>query len=300
MKFLLDHPISQAGSPAELADPQAMIAVVQAAEAAGFDGIGFTDHPAPSRRWLDRGGHPTLDPLAALAFCAAVTTRIRLVTYLLVLPYRSPLTVAKAIATVDRLSAGRMSLAVGAGYLRSEFAAVGADFDDRGAVLDGALDVLDGVWAEPGAGDETDVVSLPAPVQLPRPPVWVGGNSAASRDRAARRCDGWAPMLVGAGLARTTRTAALDSPQALAAAVDDLRRRAADAGHDPASLDVVVSVPGLGRDGAPLAETVDRAAALAEAGATWLVLAPPTGPVTACVEAVAAYGAQLIPALRDA
>ena len=78
--------------------------VAAAAEAAGFQGLAFTEHPAPGTRWLDAGGHQTLDPFAALPFAAAATSRIRLLTYLCVLPYRNPLVTAKAAATVDKLS----------------------------------------------------------------------------------------------------------------------------------------------------------------------------------------------------
>src|SRR5215204_4015316 len=98
------------------AEPESIVHLVQALERAGFDGLGFTDHPAPSRKWLATGGHPSYDPFAALAFCAAVTSRIRLMTYLAVLPYRNPMLMAKSVATVDRLSGGRLTLVVGSGY----------------------------------------------------------------------------------------------------------------------------------------------------------------------------------------
>jgi alkanesulfonate monooxygenase SsuD/methylene tetrahydromethanopterin reductase-like flavin-dependent oxidoreductase (luciferase family) len=87
----------------------------QTAEAAGFDGIAFTDHPAPSDRWLQAGGHDALDPFAALAFIAAVTERIRLIPNIVVLPYRNPFIVAKSIATIDALSNGRFTLSAGVG-----------------------------------------------------------------------------------------------------------------------------------------------------------------------------------------
>ena len=85
----------------------------RAAEEAGFDGIGFTDHPAPTHRWLAAGGHDALDPFAALAFAAAVTERLLLIPNVVVLPYRNPFLVAKSAATIDALSGGRFVLAVG-------------------------------------------------------------------------------------------------------------------------------------------------------------------------------------------
>ena len=84
----------------EAAEPLAIVATVQAAERAGFDMVGYTDHPAPSKKWLSSGGHPTYDPFGALCFVAGVTTKIRLMTYLAVLPYRNPLLLAKSVATV--------------------------------------------------------------------------------------------------------------------------------------------------------------------------------------------------------
>ena len=101
------------------------------AEAAGFSGIAFTDHPAPSHKWLTAGGHDALDPFAALSFVAGVTRRIRLIPNIVVLPYRNPFLVAKAAATIDAVSGGRFTLSVAAGYLRSEYRALGVDFERR-------------------------------------------------------------------------------------------------------------------------------------------------------------------------
>ena len=102
-----------------------------AAEAAGFHGFGFTDHPAPTERWLQAGGHDALDPFVAMGFAAARTTTVRLIPNVVVLPYRNPFVVAKSGATLDLLSEGRFTLAVGVGYLKREFAALGVEFDER-------------------------------------------------------------------------------------------------------------------------------------------------------------------------
>src|SRR6266702_8502534 len=80
--------------------------------------ISFSEHPAPSHKWLNAGGHESLDQTSALAFCAAVTSRLRLMTYLLVLPYHNPFLAAKALSTVDVLSGGRLTVVAGTGYLR--------------------------------------------------------------------------------------------------------------------------------------------------------------------------------------
>src|SRR5207253_2478527 len=113
------------------------------AEASGFDAIGFTEHPAPSPDWLFGAyGHASLDPFAALSYCAAVTSQLRLLTYLAVLPYRHPFVTAKAATTVDRLSNGRLVLGVGAGYLRDEFDALAAPFEGRTDRLEDAVSAL--------------------------------------------------------------------------------------------------------------------------------------------------------------
>ena len=101
---LLPHPYNP-----ELTTKAALTRFCEVAEAAGFAGIGFTDHPAPTHKWLHAGGHDALDPFTALSFCAAVTDRLRLIPNILVLPYRNPFLVAKAAATLDALSGGRFT-----------------------------------------------------------------------------------------------------------------------------------------------------------------------------------------------
>src|SRR3546814_20484640 len=112
---LAAHPASAA-----LPSKEAITRFAQTAEAAGFDGIGFTDHPAPTDRWLKAGGHEALDPFVALTFVAAVTERIRLIPNICVLPYRNPFIVAKSIATQCMLYDERFTLAAGTAYLRGE------------------------------------------------------------------------------------------------------------------------------------------------------------------------------------
>src|SRR3546814_12270174 len=116
-----------------------MIRGVKAAEQHGYDAVAFTEHPAPSLKWLEAGGHQSLDLTSALSFCAAVTERVRLMTYLMVLPYHTPFVAAKALATVDRLSAGRVTVVAGSGNLRSEFLALNVDRAVRHRILDKGL-----------------------------------------------------------------------------------------------------------------------------------------------------------------
>ena len=146
MKFAFTHPMHSHPYNPELAGGAGVAAVAVAAQAAGFGGFGFTDHPAPTQKWLEAGGHDALDPFVAMGFAAAHTTTLRLIPNVVVLPYRNPFVVAKAGATLDLLSGGRFTLAVGVGYLKREFAALGVDFDERGALVEEALQVIRAVW----------------------------------------------------------------------------------------------------------------------------------------------------------
>ena len=156
------------------------------------------------------GGHDALDPLAALAFCAAVTDRLRLIPNILVLPYRNPFLVAKAGATLDALSGGRFTLAVATGYLRGEYHALGVDFDQRNALFDEAIEVILGVWTENDFAHQGTTFTAKGqtanPKPDPLPPIWIGGNSRLSRQRVARYGQGWNPFPAPRSLARTTKS----------------------------------------------------------------------------------------------
>src|SRR6201987_4463645 len=146
MHFTITHPMHRHPYNPELVSGDGIVAVAVAAETAGFDGFGFTDHPAPTQRWLEAGGHDAVDPFVALGYAAARTSTLRLIPNIVVLPYRKPFVVAKSGATLDLLSRGRFVLGVGVGYLKREFAALGVDFDERGQLFDEALEVIRGIW----------------------------------------------------------------------------------------------------------------------------------------------------------
>jgi len=296
MKFSITHPLIASPYDPGLASGAGIAAVARAAEAAGCSGFGFTDHPAPSRRWLDAGGHDAVDPFVALAFAAAHTTTIRLVPNIVVLPYRNPFLVAKAGATLDRLSGGRFTLAVGAGYLKSEFAALGVAYEERNERFDEALEVIHLDWTSEEVTFDgrhfsaRSVAAHPRPVAEPRPPIWIGGNSSAARQRVADHAEGWCPFPAPAVLARTARTVAMDSVDALALAIDDLRRRLEAAGRDPEGVDVSWSAAGGGHPGQHLAALEE----LARIGVTWVQLPVPGDSVEHAVEAVSRYGDEVI------
>ena len=305
MRFTLQHPLaSRACSPAML-EPANVIRLAQATEAAGLDALAFTEHPAPSQKWLSSGGHDSLDPLTALAFCAAATQRIALMPYLLVLPYRNPVLAAKQIATLDVLSGGRVILGVGNGYLRSEFSALGVDFDERSALLDEGLEVLRGIWTQDSfafTGRHFRVLAQtahPRPVQQPSPPVWIGGNSASARDRVVRAGQGWTPLLLDGPAAQMLRTPPIPTVTDLRVAVQDLHARVERAGRDPAGIAVQIEGAGTtAMDGDP-AHRLEQIAELAAAGVTWLVVEPPGDDIDHALEVIAAYGRDVVQQLPD-
>jgi probable F420-dependent oxidoreductase len=293
LRFTVELPLS-----GDAAEPRAVTDVARAAEDAGIAMVAFTDHPAPSAKWLHAGGHPTFDPFAALAYVAAVTTRVRLATHLAVLPYRNPLLLAKSVATVDRLSGGRFTLVVGTGYLRSEFAALGRSFEDRNALFDEAMAVLRTVFVDDAFTYEGSdfaahgVAHAPKPVQLPHPPVWLGGSSRASRVRVARYGEGWAPLYVDEVAARVVRTAPLGTDDRLREAIDDLRSLLEAEGRDPSRISI--QLDGAVSMDRPAAEVGDRAGELAALGVTHLVVRPPHGHAEAMAAAIRRFGDEVI------
>ncbi|MDT5138320.1 MAG: hypothetical protein QOD58_2582 [Mycobacterium sp.] len=279
MRFTITHPMHTHPYNPELASGAGIAAVAVAAEKAGFHGFGFTDHPAPSQRWLEAGGHDALDPFVALGFAAAHTTTLRLIPNIVVLPYRNPFVVAKSGATLDLLSDGRFTLAVGVGYLKREFAALGVTYDERADLFEEALEVIRAIWT----GDDISyegkhfsargITAHPLPASRPHPPIWIGGNTAAARQRVAQHGAGWCPFAAPAGLARTAGTAVIDSPEALAAGIDDMRRRCEAAGKDWSAVDVTF---GNLDGGSPASDDFNADAylkgmeKLAALGVTWL------------------------------
>ena len=180
MKFWVTYPLVAHPHNPEFLTKSAVTRFCVAAEAAGFSGVGFTDHPAPTERWLKAGGHDALDPFTALAFCAAVTDRLRLIPNILVLPYRNPFLVAKASATLDALSGGRFTLAVATGYIRGEYKALGVDFEQRNALFDEAIEVILGVWSQDDFAHEGLTFSAKGQTANPKPDPHPPSGSAAT------------------------------------------------------------------------------------------------------------------------
>jgi len=183
MKFAVQHGIGDPGWRPEILEPANVTSWARAVEESGWSGIAFTDHPAPSSKWVRGGGEGSSDLFSSLAYCAAVTRDVKLMTWVLVLPYRNPFVTAHQIATVDRLSGGRLMLGLGTGYLRGEFRAIGADFDGRLARFDEAFEILRTGWTTDEVVrrgpffDAPGNMLQPRPAQTPHPPLWIHGNS---------------------------------------------------------------------------------------------------------------------------
>ncbi|MGW6567829.1 TIGR03619 family F420-dependent LLM class oxidoreductase [Streptomyces sp. NPDC054975] len=182
------------------AGPEDLLEIARVADRSGFDYLASCDHVAIPRRLAGPMGTVWYDPVATLSFLAAATERVRLLSHVAVVGLRHPLVTAKAYATLDHLSGGRLVLGVGAGHVQEEFEAVGADFVRRGPVLDETIDALRTALGPEEFPEHTgerfafkDLGQRPRPAQA-RVPIWVGGSSPAAVRRAALRGDGWLPQ----------------------------------------------------------------------------------------------------------
>ncbi|MFB1296864.1 LLM class F420-dependent oxidoreductase [Mycobacterium sp. pW049] len=303
MQFAITHPMHSHPYNPELVTGAGIATVAAAAEKAGFGGFGFTDHPAPTQRWLESGGHDALDPFVAMGFAAAHTTTLRLIPNIVVLPYRNPFVVAKAGATLDLISDGRFTLAVGVGYLKREFVALGVDFDERADLFEEALHVIREVWTSDDLSYEgkhfsaKGITAHPKPVSAPHPPIWVGGNTSAARARVAKYAQGWCPFRAPALLAQTARTAALETTDHLKTGIDDLRRRLDEAGRDPLDVDVTFTNSAGGTPGSDdfnADEFLDGVTELEKAGVTWIQVNVPGDSLAHAVEAIEGFGESVI------
>jgi probable F420-dependent oxidoreductase len=177
-----------------------IIKVAQACDANDFFYLAVSDHVCVPREHAKAMSTVWYDTIATLGFLAAATRHVRLLSYVYVAPYRHPLMTAKAFATLDALSGGRVILGVGAGHLQGEFAALGVDFAQRGKVLDEAIDMIAAAFIDEYPNHRGAIWSVrdlgqrPRPIQQPRPPIWVGGSTTPALRRAATRADGWLPQ----------------------------------------------------------------------------------------------------------
>lgn len=227
-----------------------IMAMASSAEAGGYAIIGVADHLIVPVQTGVRypytadgiwPGAPTaecFDAIATLTFLAGFTQRVKLLTSVLVVPYRPAVLTAKLLSTADCLSGGRVIAGVGSGWMKEEFDALETPpFEARGAVTDEYIRAWKSLWTEDrpamnGTHVKFDnVVFKPKPTSKPHPPVWVGGESAPALRRAAAMGEGWYPVSNNAQIL-------LDTPAKLKEGIARLHRAAEKIGRDPASIDI--------------------------------------------------------------
>jgi probable F420-dependent oxidoreductase len=189
------------------------VQTAQLAEKNGFDSIWYPDHvcmpiqsgsshPQESGERPYQPHHNMLDMISVMGAVAASTSRIKLGSAVLIAPYRHPLSDARQFATVDHLSAGRVMLGIGCGWLQEEFNALGHDYDARNPQTDECLQIYKRAWTEERVNFDgkfyqfEDLSMDPKPVQKPHPPIIFGGNTPAGARRAIRHCDGFFPLFL--------------------------------------------------------------------------------------------------------
>ncbi len=248
--------------PEEFISMEAVTEICQTAEVAGFSAGCVTDHPVPGSRWLDNGGHYAQEPFVMLSLIAALTTTLRLQTNILVLPYRNPFITARAVATLDVFSKGRVVLGLGAGYLKAEYKALGADFDARNDIMDEYLKAMKLAWTGEDFTFEGTGYSapgnrmLPRPVQSPHPPLLIGGNSRRAIRRAVELGDAWHPFFAPAAVTATARTVSLADEEDIDAALAYMHDHCAKVGRD-APPEVILSSVFTAKPGYSPQEAID-------------------------------------------
>ncbi|HEY7698753.1 MAG TPA: LLM class F420-dependent oxidoreductase, partial [Vicinamibacteria bacterium] len=184
------------------AHPEGFSEWAREAESLGYHFLGVSDHVALTKDVSSQYPAPFYDPFTLLAWLSGITTKIELGTTVAIVPYRSPLQLARVGANLDRLSGGRFILGVGVGWAREEFDALGIPFAKRGAITDEYLEAILELWTKDEASYRGSFVRFenvqtgPRPVRAPHPPIWVGGTTDAAIRRAARYGDAWHPIRI--------------------------------------------------------------------------------------------------------
>ncbi len=310
------------GTRGVAADPDNLRILATRAEQAGFAYLGMSDHIVFARSVLSRypyaesGKHPVvgtgycLDQITALTYAAAVTSRIRLLTSVMVVPHRPAILTAKMLATLDVLSRGRVTVGAGVGWLAEEMTALGSPpYEKRGAASNEYIRAFRKLWTEDAPRMQGEFVEIDDVVFEPKPvqgaiPIWVGGEGKAARRRAARLGDGWYPTI-------RNPSEPLGSSALFKAALDDVRAEAVAAGRDPASIDIAMFAPGyvLGaaqktKDGGRLAftgtaqEIAADAAAYRELGVRHIVISFESNELADAIARIDGFAAEVLPLVR--
>ena len=247
-----------------MATPENLSAIARRGEELGYYCLMASDHIVVPRHisstypYTEGGEFPgsdsgeSMEQLTLLSFLAGQTKTIRLATSVMIVPHRNPVVTAKALATLDVLSQGRVIVGVGVGWMQEEFEALGLPpFAERGAVTNEYIRAFKELWTSDNPTFDgkycqfSDISFLPKPVQKPHPPIWVGGESRPAIRRAANLGDGWYPI-------GSNPQFPMGEPEQLAAGLRRLFSYARRAGRDPADLDVIYRTHRyeLRRDGA--------------------------------------------------
>jgi len=307
-----------------------LVAFVQHAESLGFRDVVVADHILVPPNWARLIGDLFVDAFTLLAYLAAETERLQLVLGCLVAPYRQPLSVAKAVATLDQLSGGRAALGIVPGYLRAEFEALGVPFGERLRMTDEFVEIMRTVWTDDHATftgryhSFTDWNMNPKCVQQPHVPLWVGGASKGALERAIAVGDVWHPLgfvvISDEFMAahhdefegETMQTDGM-TPDRIRAALARARPFADERGRDLSTLEVVVmpGPPPSSLEGVHSAihtgtrasrggqESVDWFGEYLDAGATGFVLGLAGATLDRCRESLEHVAAEVMPAFTQ-
>ncbi len=259
MKINVSMPFDDTDLAEEFITPEAVVEIAQLVERLGFNGANVTDHPCPTARWRDSGGHDAQDPFVMLSFIAAATKTLRLQTGILVLPYRNPFIAARSASTLDVFSNGRVTLGVGAGYLKGEYFALGVDFDKRNELMDEYILAMKAAWSGEEFNFEGTGYSArgnrvrPKPVQNPHPPIYIGGNSKRALRRAVELADGWNPFFTGGLSTNTTRTQAFNGEVDLVEGINYMKEHCEKVGREKMPDVFMASILQSGAESSPQA-----------------------------------------------
>lgn len=232
------------------------------AEELGLHSVWVNHHIVNAGYIADRlGDRPYHDALTVLTWAASLTERVRLGTSVLVMPYLHPMSTAKALATLDQLSDGRVIAGLGVGSLPEENRILGVEYERRGRLGDEFIEVMRALWDDAPADFDGDFYAMDAVIAAPNPrqghlPIWIGGSGGPARRRAAAHGDGWHPMCSVEGLARRLpeferaleevgryRSGIVIAPRIDVGAVPD--RAAVDAWTEAGADELIVGASGL-------------------------------------------------------
>ena len=303
MKFTMDIPTGNI-APGEFQTGAAVSEMAQAMDGAGIDACYLTDHPAPDAKWLHANGHDALDPFSTLAFIAAKTERLMLHTNIIVMAYRNPFLTAKAAATIQVMSGGRLIVGAGAGYQKAEFDALGVDFHKRGKLFDEAIETIRMAWAGGVVVKEginfNAVGNEPRPIPTLQPPIWIGGGSPAAIKRAALRGDGWSPFFAAPTMTAANQESGIQTVEQLAEAIKQIAAMRAEVGRSGAfdvAIGAQVRVKELTADNAE--RYIASVRELAAVGVTWTMVEVPHSSRQQFVESVDWFGREISAKLKD-